>query len=129
MEEFGLFDSLDESLDLYLVPIGETAFKEGWRLLEDIRSLGFRADMPPKEGKLSSLIKKAVKRKARFALIFGEEELGKGTAKLKNLLTEEQTDISLETLDEDLDHLIPEEEEHECCHGGQCHCHEHEEHK
>jgi histidyl-tRNA synthetase len=46
------------------------------------------------------MFKKAEKRKAKFAIILGEDELNKGVAQLKNLKTQEQKEFKLDQLEE-----------------------------
>ena len=128
MDKEGLFDELNEGIDVYVMPVGEEALEDAFALTTHIRCLGYSAETPFAAQKLGALFKKATKRGARFALILGEEELERGVAQLKNLATAEQKEISLENLEEELDAVLGEEEEHHhChCHDGECSCHEKE---
>ena len=103
MKDMGLLQDLEGGLDIYLMPIGEEVLDDSFRLLTEIRSLGFTAESPLANMKLGAMFKKATKKGAKFALIIGEEELNKGVAQLKNLETQEQKEISLEKLEEELD--------------------------
>ena len=91
-----------------------------FNITEEIRSLGFKVDNPLASTKLGSAFKKAEKRKAKFALIIGSEELENGVAQLKNLATKEQKQIDLNKLEDELDAAFDSIENHE-------HCHHHEE--
>lgn len=103
MKDMDLLQDLEGGLDIYLMPIGEEVLDDSFRLLTEIRSLGFTAESPLANMKLGAMFKKATKKGAKFALIIGEEELNKGVAQLKNLETQEQKEISLEKLEEELD--------------------------
>jgi len=127
MEKEGLFDELEDRLDVYVMPIGEEALEDAFAITTQIRCLGYSAETPFAAQKLGTLFKKATRRNARFALIVGEEELARGVAQLKNLATAEQKEIQLASLEEELDAVLGEEEEHHChCGEGECHCHEEE---
>ena len=68
------------------------------------------------------MFKKAERRKAKFALIIGDEEIQQNIVKFKNLSTQEQFSVSLDNLDEKLEELFLEGKDH--CHcDGECECH------
>ncbi len=119
----GLLNEIDDGIDFYVIPVGEEVLDDTFNITEEIRSLGFKADNPLVASKLSSAFKKAEKRKAKFALIIGGEELDNGIAQLKNLSTKEQKEIKLENLEEELDEALDSLEEGEEC----SHHHHHEE--
>lgn len=112
MEELNLFEDVKQELDLYLMPLGEKAFEYSISLAEQLRSLGYSTERPYKEGKLGSYFKKADRAKAKFAIIFGEDELSKGVVQVKDLIKKEQKEYCLDTLDETLDELFGETEHH-----------------
>ena len=103
MKEFGLLDELDTGIDIYAMPIGEETLDRAFPLVEEIRRLGYSVNLPFKTAKLGSYFKKAARAKAKFALIFGTEELDKGVVQLKNLATFEQKEVNIDTLDQTLD--------------------------
>ena len=103
MKDLNLLEDVNTSLDIYLMPVGEAVLDESFRLLTEIRSLGFTAESPLVSAKLGAMFKKATRKGAKFALILGEEELEKGVAQLKNLASQEQTEISLDHLEKELD--------------------------
>lgn len=104
----GLLEGLDDGIDVYVIPVGEEVLDDVFNITEEIRSLGFKTDNPLAPTKLGSAFKKAERRKAKFALIVGSEELEKGTANLKNLATKEQKEIDLNNLEEELDKAFEE---------------------
>ena len=111
----GLDRDDDPGLDVYLMPIGTEAFERSFGLLVETRLSGYSAEMPTKEGKLGAYFKKAERAGARYALIYGDEELEAGKAQLKDLRKKEQVEIDLTKLAEELDARLGElgeEEEH-----------------
>lgn len=108
----GLDRDADPGLDVYLMPIGTEAFERSFGLLVETRLSGYSAEMPTKEGKLGAYFKKAERAGARYALIYGDEELEAGKAQLKDLRKKEQVEIDLTKLAEELDARLGEEEEH-----------------
>jgi histidyl-tRNA synthetase len=76
--------------------------------------LGYSVETPLESLKMGAMFKKATKRKAKYALIIGEDELAKGVAQLKDLNKQEQKEIKLADLEEELDKAfgIDEDEHH-----------------
>lgn len=109
MEDEKLFDGLAEGLDIYVMPIGNEVLDDVFNLTEQIRSLGYSAEMPLEGGKMGALFKKALARKAKFALIVGSDEISKGVAQLKDLAKQSQKEISLAKLEEELDNAFGED--------------------
>ena len=136
MNELGLLEGVAHHVDIYAMPIGEEVLDDGFNLVQQLRNLGYSVEMPFIPSKLGSMFKKAERSKAKFALIFGEDDLQKGVVQLKNLETHEQTEASIDRLDEILDEAFEEEDddcdcgcEHDHDHEQECHCHEEEESK
>ena len=122
MRDFGLLEGVSETLDVYMMPLSEDYIEHGFVLAEQIRGLGYTVEMPYNKAKLGSLFKKANRKKAKVAVIFGEDEILNGVVQVKNLATEEQIEAPIETLDRTLASILEEEEEghhHCCCHDGE----------
>ena len=71
---------------------------KNFSLAELLRSNGFSVDTNYEVKSLKSLLKTAVKKNARFALIMGENEVLSGQVTVKNLKTQEQTSIKLDDM-------------------------------
>lgn len=125
LKEEGLLSSLPNGIDIYVMPLGEKMVENADKVCSFCRSLGYKTEVPFSSYKISSLFKKAEKRGAKFALILGEDEWNKGVIQIKDLAKKEQKEVSLDNLEEELDNLLGEEEEHHCC-SGECHCHDKE---
>lgn len=78
---------IENSVDVYLIRVGENAEKVGLRLAEqlrtDIPTLKLQVDCAG--GSIKSQFKKADKSGAKFALILGEEEVAHGEIGIKSL--------------------------------------------
>ena len=103
MKELGLANDLGKSLDIYLMPLGEGAVEKGLIIADAVRGLGYRVDMPFNGGKMGALFKKAERRGAKFAIIFGEEELARQSVQVKDLTQQAQEEVPLTKLPEYLE--------------------------
>lgn len=94
-----LQSSLVETLDAYLVLLGDKAKQKGATLAESLRDSGLRVIMHCGDGSLKSQMKKADNSGARYAIILGDDELINGKASVKNLReTGEQIQLSFNDL-------------------------------
>lgn len=84
-----------------VVPIGEVAEKEAWKLTYQLRAVGFAVDMAYK-GNTGKRMQRADKLGAVLALMLGEEELAKGEIAVKHLATGEQKNIKWNALENHL---------------------------
>ncbi len=76
-----------------LVPLGEEAELMAVKLAYDLRKEGLTVFHPRATGNLSKKMKRAVQMQARYALIFGPEELKNKSLSLKNLDEKSQQSI------------------------------------
>jgi len=84
---------------IFIVTQGETAYKEGLKLLLILRNKGIKAQIDHRQKSFKSQLKLADKTKSKFALIIGEEEVSEGFYSLKELETGKQEKIySIEEL-------------------------------
>ena len=97
-------DSVDASsyLDLYVIPLGETARLRALELIDQVRSAGFVADLAYGERGLKGAMKGADRRAARHVLVVGDAELAAGTGQLKRMSDGSERSITLATLIETL---------------------------
>jgi histidyl-tRNA synthetase len=101
----GLIEQADsapaQSLDAYLVAVGEAAQARALQIAEDLRDAcpGLRLMCHCGGGSFKSQFKKADRSGARYALVLGEAELAAGVVGVKPLRAEaEQTLVALEEL-------------------------------
>ncbi|GKS60390.1 histidine--tRNA ligase [Nitrospira sp.] len=80
---------------LYLAAFGPLAMSLGLPLIDELRSAGIPTDMDYRATTLKGHLRQADRLRCRFALILGEDEVGRGTAILRDMQTKEQTDVPL----------------------------------
>jgi len=81
---------------------------KNFSLAEVLRSNGFIVDSNYEVKSMKSLLKTAVRKNAKFALIIGEDELAKNELTIKNLKTQEQTSVSLDDMIHVLQSMVNE---------------------
>ncbi len=97
-KEFGLLDKIGYALDCYLMPVSEKGLGAATMLVDVIRLYGFRAETPFQVGKFGALFKKAERKKAKLAIIIGDDEFDKRVVQIKTLATQKQEEVKLEDL-------------------------------
>ncbi|MGN6375067.1 MAG: histidine--tRNA ligase [Sphingomonas sp.] len=80
-----------------IVPLGERAESQATGILAGLRREGIAADMAYR-GNMKRRLGKANDAGAAYALIIGDDELDRGEAQLKNLVSGEQRSVSLKLL-------------------------------
>ena len=110
-----------DSLDFYVMTLGEKAKLYALDAANDLRVSGYTVDMCFDDVKLSSMFKRAEKKNAKYALIVGEEEMEKGEVVLKDLFSKEQKTVKRDELINFVDELF-QTIDHECCCGGNESC-------
>ncbi len=85
-------------LDVFIVAIGDSAYYEGFRLLNQFREAGIIADMDHLNRSVKAQFKYADRITADYTVVIGEYELSKQAAKLKNMSDGEETEVALENI-------------------------------
>jgi len=99
MEELQLFESLAVSTTRILITnFEENAEKFALRILYKIRAVGVSAEIYPDTVKLKKQLNYANKKNIPYVLIIGPDELKKAVCTLKDMVTGEQTELSIEEL-------------------------------
>ncbi|MGB7292607.1 MAG: histidine--tRNA ligase, partial [Thermodesulfobacteriota bacterium] len=95
-------DAFQKELEVFIAFLGEKTKKTSFKLAYDLRMRGVSVEMDYENKSLKSQLRRADKLGSKFAVIVGEEELGRGKVKLRNMKesTEEEFDI------EDLNKLM-----------------------
>jgi len=88
--------------DAFLIAMGSDAEHVILPLARDLRRAGVRCEISLSGGGFGKQFKAADRRGARFAVVLGEDEMGKGTVTVKDLSNGEQTEVAREDL---TDHL------------------------
>lgn len=121
MNDDNLFNSIDNSIDCYIMPMDETCQEYALNIATNLRLNGFKVEVGLENKGFKSMFKKAIKNESKFALIIGEEEIKNNSITIKNLNTQEQETIILESLVDYLD-LKASEDNEEVEHGPNCTC-------
>jgi histidyl-tRNA synthetase len=98
--------SLNDSIDCYLVSLGDTAKDYTVKLLHELRSNGFKAERDYLDRKVKAQFKAADRLQAKYIAVLGENELDSGIINLKNRVTGEQKEINLNQFIKSLRSLI-----------------------
>ena len=91
---------------LFIAPLGEAEEARADALAQQLRAAGLAAEVSFRKSNPGNQLKRADALGARFALVLGERELQEGRARLKELKTGAQHDVSLSSLVEDLRKLL-----------------------
>ena len=96
------FDKSNE-LKLFVAYIGEKANLYSSKLVSDLRKKGIYAEKDIMERSLNAQFKYADKKKAKYVITIGEDEIETGKAELKDMKTGEVKSIQLEDIEKSLD--------------------------
>jgi histidyl-tRNA synthetase len=81
----GVSFEAEPALDVYIVTLGDSARRPGFKLLGELRAAGIRADMDYMDRKMKAQLKSADRLDAKTVIIIGEDEVIEGVAQLKNM--------------------------------------------
>lgn len=88
----------DDALDVYVVTLGEAAKKEGFQVLQKLRSAGIRADMDYLDRKMKAQMKSADRLQSKWVTVIGEEEVEQQIVQLKNMAEGTQQSVTITEL-------------------------------
>ncbi|OQA79552.1 MAG: Histidine--tRNA ligase [Tenericutes bacterium ADurb.Bin239] len=133
LKEEGKLDHIPMKDDLMIVGMGEKTRTAAFSLLTTLRTYGLRGTTNFDDKSFKSIFKIAESRGARYALILGENELEREVVSVRNLETQEQTEVAFDEIVDYICHLFGirghhdcrcHDEDHECCDGDcDCECH------
>ena len=99
MDELQLFDSQEVSTtNILITNFEENAEKFALRMLSKIRAAGINAEIYPDKVKLKKQLNYANKKNIPYVLIIGPDELKKAVCTLKDMVTGDQAELSIEEL-------------------------------
>lgn len=84
---------LPAGTDVFVVSLGEPAWRASIALARRLRAAGVRVAMPMSSRPMGAQLKRADRVRARFALFVGESEIASGRYGLKDLATGEQSSV------------------------------------
>ena len=95
------------SLDVFVISLGDVARKIGEKIVWQLRSKGISSDLDHLgSGKMKTQLNKAIKLNARYALILGEDEIAQNMVGLRDLKTTEQSLVPLEDMADKIKTLL-----------------------
>lgn len=127
LEQQDLLPQIADVPDFYAIVLGDENRTEALADVADLRRFGLRVEYAFKDGKFGKLIQAAEQAGARYALIYGTNELAHGVVKVRD--TQERREIAFpreglaDTLFGVLQNGLPVVEEPHCHGDGSCeHC-------
>lgn len=116
-----LLPELADELAIYVMPLSEEVMSYAEGVSCTLRTSGYSTDICFDNVKMGAMFKRAANKKAKFAVIIGEDEKNSGTVVLKDLAKQEQITVKFDELVDKLDEIYGEEDECECGCGGHHH--------
>ncbi len=98
LEENGVEIPKPDAVTLYIAPMGDTAVSAAQKLAYDLRKAGIAVDTDHMGRGLRASMKYADKLGAQNTLVLGDNEIETGKAKIKNMATGEETEVSLDEI-------------------------------
>ena len=86
-------EKLDQYVDFYVMPLGEENKAYAYQIARKLRGLDFVVDICLDKAKLPAMFKRAEKKRAKFAIIIGENEVLEKKVVIKNMATQEQVEL------------------------------------
>ena len=114
LKDDGLLDDIEDGLDAYVMPLD----KDSSLYAESVATLlrnngGYKVDICFDNTKLANMFKRANNKRAKFAVIIGENERNESSVVIKDLMKQEQTTVKVEELIDKFDELYQAEYESE----------------
>lgn len=90
----GMERALNDSVDVFVIGLGEAGEREAVRVLRDLRAAGLAADTDYAGRSLKSQLKAADRLQAAVTLLIGEDEAARQEVAVRSMKTKEQTAVS-----------------------------------
>lgn len=108
LEQQELMPLADNSVTVFVMPLGEKAKSKCFELLQKIRNTGISADMDLMSRGVKGQMKQANRLGARWALLLGDDELEQGMITCKDMIQGEQQVLPIEQFEKWLENLREE---------------------
>jgi len=93
LEAEGIQLDVEDSLDIYVVAIGDEAKKKSVELLSSFRTKGISADMDYIDRKMKAQMKSADRLGAKYVIVIGDSELDEAAVNIKEMQTGNQEKV------------------------------------
>ena len=98
LEKQNLLPEAKAGLDVFVVVSGEDNLMLAFKTVSILRNMGLACDMDFLERSMKAQMKQANRLQARKVVIFGEDEVARGTVVLRDMNTSEQAEVKIEEL-------------------------------
>ena len=106
LKDDGLFEDVASELDAYVMPLDKESMIYAEEVAVILRnSGGYKVDICFDNVKLGNMFKRATAKRAKYAVIIGENEVKEESVVLKDLVKQEQITVKIEELIEKFDEL------------------------
>lgn len=88
----------NNTLDFYIVALGDEAKREGMKVLNELRDHGYSADIDYKNRKMKAQMKSADRLQAQYVILIGEDEVEEQVVTLRNMASRDQQQVKMNQL-------------------------------
>jgi len=106
LEEQDLFPDFTDTLDLFIVIIGDDARPRAYKLLQNLRNEDIRCDMDMLRRSVKAQFREANRQNAQYTAVIGENELEAEEVTLKNMTTGDEKSLPFSAIKQFLLHAI-----------------------
>ncbi|WP_210609499.1 histidine--tRNA ligase [Priestia flexa] len=89
---------VEKGIDCYVVTLGDAAKAKSVALVNKLRKAGFVTEKDYQDKKVKGQFKSADRLEAKYVVVLGDDELGKGVANVKDMALGQQEEVKLEEL-------------------------------
>ncbi|MDW7673145.1 MAG: histidine--tRNA ligase [Bacillota bacterium] len=98
LEHQGVKLPLANKLDTFIVALGSAADGLGFKLMQELRTSGIKADKDYLEKNFKGQLKQADRKGAQYCIIIGEDELARNAAIVKHMASGSQEEIKVDEI-------------------------------
>ncbi|WP_104734027.1 histidine--tRNA ligase [Hanstruepera ponticola] len=99
LEELDLFPvTVNKNIDVLFINFGDKEALYSLKAIKILRNKGFNVELYPDAAKMKKQMNHANKRNIPFVVLVGEQEMSKDAFTLKNMISGEQSEVTLDTL-------------------------------
>jgi histidyl-tRNA synthetase len=99
LEELGLFpETVNKNIEVLFINFGDKEALFCLKAIKKLRSQGINSELYPEADKMKKQMNHANKRAIPFVVLVGEEEVKSNSYTLKNMVSGEQSKLSLDAL-------------------------------
>ncbi len=100
LENTNCLQAEEETIDLYVAPLGENAHSKARQIVAKLRNDGFKAETDLMDRGVKAQMKYANKIGAKFVVVLGDDELVNGVVKIKNMSDGSEVECQIASIGE-----------------------------